>query len=146
MSLKCSLQMNVLLQCPVLPFNCHYPFSTKVNICRNSENKIKRFIMFLHYSKLHIKFLKYQLLIYSHVKRYWFPRWFFWFFWLSFLAIISPARSSHCFLHQITKKEFNNYIIYMIKLEIFIIYIQFDKIFQFGFMNSIFFFVTFPLA
>ena len=29
--------------------------------------------MFLDYSKLHIKFLKYQLLIYSPVKRYWFP-------------------------------------------------------------------------
>ena len=37
-------------------------------------------------------------------------------------------------------------IIYMIKLEILIIYIQFDSIIQFGFMNSIFFFVTFPLA
>ena len=95
--------------------------------------------MFLDYSELHIKFLKYQLLICSPVKRYWFPRWFFWFFWLSFLAIISAARNCHCFLHQITKKEFNIYIIYMIKLEILVIYIKFHWIIQFAFMNSIFF-------
>ena len=52
-------------KCPILYFNCRYPFSTKVNICSNSETMIKRFIMFLNYSRLHIKFLKYQLLIYS---------------------------------------------------------------------------------
>ena len=46
-------------------------------------------------------------------------------FWLSFLAIISAAQNCHCSLHQITKKEFNIYIIYMIKLEILIICIQF---------------------
>ena len=108
-------------KCPILPFTCRYPFSTKVNIFRNSETKIKRFIMFLNYSKLHIKFLKYRLLIYSSLKRYWFPRWFFSFFWLSFLAIISAARNCHCFLHHIRKKEFDICIIYMIKLEILII-------------------------
>ena len=57
MSLKCSLQMNVL-SCFV-----RYLLSKKVSICRNSETKIKRFIMLLDYSKLLIKFLKYQLLI-----------------------------------------------------------------------------------
>ena len=124
----------VIRKCPALPFNCCYRFSTKVSIWRNSETKIKRFIMFLDYSKLHVKFLKYQLLIYSPVKKYWFPRWFFWFFWLAFLAII-------------TKKEFNIYIIYTIKLEIYIyiyIYTVWLIIIQFGFMNSIFFFATFP--
>ena len=109
-------------KCQVPPFHCHYPFSTKANICRNFETKIKRFFMFLDYSQLHIKFLKYHLLIYSPVKRYWFLRWFFWFLWLYFLAVIRAARNCHCFLHQITKKEFNVYIIYMIQLEILIIY------------------------
>ena len=106
-------------KCPNLPFNCRYAFwFSKVNICRISETKIKRFIMFI---KLQLKFLKYQLLVYSPVKRYWFPRWFFWFFWFSFLAVINAAPNCHCFLHQITKKVFNICIIYMIKLEILLI-------------------------
>ena len=39
---------------------------------------------------------------------------------------LCAARNCHCVLHQITKKEFNIYIIYMIKLEMLIIHIQFD--------------------
>ena len=115
-------------RCPILPFNCRYQFSTKVNICRNSETTIKRFIMFLDYFKLQrkkifkvsvINLLTCEKILISQMV-------FLLFFLLSFLAVISTARNCHCLLHQTAKKEFNIYIIYMIKLEILIIYIQFD--------------------